>query len=1165
MSEPDVLAEEDDPELAEAAAEAGERLRRGEEVRPEDYPRHAEALRRLLPALRMMAGMPASPASLAPEIGRLGDFRLIREVSRGGMGIVYEAVQESLGRRVALKVLPEAAALDPRSLRRFQVESQAAASLDHPHIVPVYATGAAGGIPYYAMRFIDGRDLARVLRSLRRDDPDETLAGARRRSSPAPRSTLGPSHAREAARLAKQAAEALDHAHAADILHRDVKPSNLLVDDAGQLWVADFGLARIKGGLDLTHTGDAPGTPRYMSPEQALGRREPLDGRADIYSLGATLYEMLTLRPAFPGDDRIEVLRKIAQEEPPRPRSIDPAIPVDLETIVLKAMTKSRGGRYATAADLAADLGRFLDDRPILARRPGLAERAARWTRRHRELVLTAAAAVGLVLLAAALGAASYIDSIRRNEAVLKAAADRADRSAADAERQAREADRHRQLAQRHYFAAELRLAQQAIDARDFEVAQDLLDSVAPASGSAEPADFAWSYLRKLARAEIVRLPEQDMPINGMALSRDGRTLATNHGGTTLAVWDLPAERIRTTIAEPGAMYREPHLTHDGRLLVAPILYTPHLDEHTLGLWDAATGQLRAVRRAAPPPRVDMEYLWNQVHFLDGERLVAHVLFLPGKTMSIRIWAVDFDPAKSTPMVTLDRLDAVAFADRGTRFATREGDRLKIRDVSTGTVLGELAAVPAGFRRLALSPDGQMLADWAGGGRIVIRSLERLIDLAEYDCGAPYGEMAFDPTGRTVVAIAEGGKLHLWDWATGRARVLIPDDLDRSRSGVHFGFSPDGRLLTTGATGNPGGDQPLLLWDMKSGRRLGALAYGDHHLPRDHLFTPDGRSVVLNLGRSPQIWHFNPMPEPPQPAGHRDETWALAFSPDGSLLATGSDDEKNPEGVTIKLWDPATGRLVRAWDGGPGTVASLAFSPDGKTLASGHIETGDNLRTWDVATGKPMQTHRGHMQRVRAVAFSPNGSMLAAAGGQKLSPNEDWQVRVWEAATFRGLRSLTGHENTVHAIAFSPDGRTLASADSDGVVRTWDAATGSAPATRRGAAPIAGIAFAPGGRTLAVADESGVVTLLDPDGLAVRSTIRGATDRLLGLAYAPDGRSIATCGRSGVIRLWDALTGQELLVLKGHKAQVNAVAFSPDGSTLASCSHDGEVHLWRAR
>ena len=367
-----------DASLAERAAALAERLRRGEAVDYDDC--DSDELRDLLPTIRMMASWTRqSPTTTG--LHQLGDFRIVRVLGRGGMGIVYEAVQTSLRRTVALKVLQDSASLDPRRLRRFQVEAQAAASLRHPHIVPVFATGSAGGIAYYAMQYIECRDLARIIEKLRQDN--DAQATPVEGCKIAPRKPLfdhGLSFERDVARLARQAAVALEHAHTNDVLHRDVKPSNLLIDDKGHLWITDFGLARIRSGIDLTQTDEALGTPRYMSPEQALGGRTALDGRTDIYSLGATLYEILTLATPFPGDDRLDVLRRIAQEEPIPPRKINPRVPVELETIVLKAMAKVPADRYATAADLADDLGRFLDDRPIRARRPTLLNRAGKWT-----------------------------------------------------------------------------------------------------------------------------------------------------------------------------------------------------------------------------------------------------------------------------------------------------------------------------------------------------------------------------------------------------------------------------------------------------------------------------------------------------------------------------------------------------------------------------------------------------------------------------------------------------------------------------------------------------------------------------------------------------------------------------------------------------------------
>ena len=368
------------------------------------------------------------------------------------MGVVYEATQISLGRRVALKILPFAPALDARQLQRFQNEARAAAHLNHTNIVPVYAVGCERGVHYYAMQFIEGQSLSALVEELRRDRrpgaandprdgtkrpscwPASWLRGGSPRpvrprsrwrtnrakgrsaartgiavtpsSTPsAPRSSTGSStrtsaYFRTVARMGMQAAEALEHAHQQGVIHRDIKPSNLLVDVRGNLWVADFGLARFQSEAGLTMTGDLLGTLRYMSPEQALGKSGMADYRTDIYSLGATLYELLALEPVYAGRDRQEILRRIAFEEPRPPRRINASIPLDLETIVLKAMAKDPASRYGTAQDLADDLNRFLECEPIRARRSNAWERSVKWAQRRPAI----AALLAMVLLTTMVG-----------------------------------------------------------------------------------------------------------------------------------------------------------------------------------------------------------------------------------------------------------------------------------------------------------------------------------------------------------------------------------------------------------------------------------------------------------------------------------------------------------------------------------------------------------------------------------------------------------------------------------------------------------------------------------------------------------------------------------------------------------------------------------------
>jgi serine/threonine protein kinase len=363
----------------------------------------------LRPANEAAGAAPADPSPLAP----LGDYRILREVGRGGMGVVYEAEQLSLGRRVALKVLPFATALDARHLQRFKHEAQAAAHLHHTHIVPIHAVGCERGVHYYAMQFIDGHTLAAVIAALQAqeqgnpsaDGPDSVTAPVAQLTTA--RSSRDLAWFRTVAGWGLQAAEALEHAHEQGIVHRDIKPGNLMVDLKGHLWITDFGLARCQSEANLTRTGDVLGTLRYMSPEQALARRGTVDHRTDIYSLGATLYELLTLQVAVPGRDREEVLRHLTLDDPVPPRRHNPALPAELETIVLKAMAKSAGERYATAQELADDLRRFLEDRPIRAKRPTLVQQAAKWGRRHRTVV--ASAVVVLLVAVVGLGASSVI------------------------------------------------------------------------------------------------------------------------------------------------------------------------------------------------------------------------------------------------------------------------------------------------------------------------------------------------------------------------------------------------------------------------------------------------------------------------------------------------------------------------------------------------------------------------------------------------------------------------------------------------------------------------------------------------------------------------------------------------------------------------------------
>jgi serine/threonine protein kinase/Flp pilus assembly protein TadD len=457
----------------------------------EDHAQHAEELRGLLPALRLLVDfsrsstahvpVPTAEGIESPPSSDLGDFRLIRELGRGGMGIVYEAEQVSLGRRVAVKVLPFAGTMDGKQLQRFRNEAQAAASLHHTNIVPVYFVGCERGVHYYAMQLIEGCTLAGLIRDLRRQfglEKEESQPQPEMKSleilldpnppdcavptdlpptakhlpfplAPALRgdggegtattqpiaalttehSTKNPAFFRTAVNLGIQAAEALEHAHQMGIVHRDIKPANLLLDPRGNLWITDFGLAQFQAGTELTMTGDLIGTLRYMSPEQVLAKRVVIDHRTDIYSLGVTLYELLTLQPAFKSENRQELLRQIAFDDPPPLRRLNKQLPEELETIVLKAMEKSAPARYTTAQEMADDLRRYLLHEPIRAKKPTLIQRAGKWNRRHPAVARSAVLVLLLVTVASIVSACLVWQEKKRTALALVAESAERDRA----------------------------------------------------------------------------------------------------------------------------------------------------------------------------------------------------------------------------------------------------------------------------------------------------------------------------------------------------------------------------------------------------------------------------------------------------------------------------------------------------------------------------------------------------------------------------------------------------------------------------------------------------------------------------------------------------------------------------------------------------------------
>jgi WD40 repeat protein/serine/threonine protein kinase len=1068
------------------------------------YPAAADVLRPVLASLALLdasraGGSGPAPGAPGEAAGTLGDFRILREVGRGGMGVVYEAEQISLGRRVALKVLPFASTLDDRQLQRFKNEAQAAAGLHHTNIVPVFATGCERGVHYYAMQFIPGRTLAGVIAEWRGPAGPAAAAPTGSWVPPAAGSTVpqaaviterasrGSEFFRTAARLGVQAARALEHAHQLGVVHRDVKPANLLVDDRGTLWVTDFGLAHCQNQAGLTMTGDLVGTLRYMSPEQVLAKRVPVDHRTDVYSLGATLYELFTLEPAFGGSDRAQLLRQIAFEEPRRPRSVRRTVPAELEVIVLKAMEKSPADRYATAAELADDLDRFLDGRPIRARRPSVTLRVRKWARRHPAVVWSA-----VIVAMCALASLAAILQVRRQAAL----------DQADLERQDRE------RLELSLYARTVSAAEREQATGNVGRAEELLDECPPALRGWE-----WHYLKRQRFGGRERV-DLSTHLYCVAASPDGRWLAAGGSDGTVRLWDPVGWREVGQLVH-GAHVRGVAFSPDSRRIASAG------DDGRVWIWEVdGRRRIRALSHADGALSVAFSP--------DGTRL------LTGGDGGAFVW----DAATGERLHELrghtDRVLAVAFGLDGKLAATAgEDDRLvKIWDARTWAEVRTLGPHTSPVAGVAFHPDGRHLA--AGCGYFFMSGDDceaKVWDVDTGEAGPPLRGhqgsvlgLAFSPDGRRLVTSgSEDATIKVWDVATGLELLTLRGHHDAIFS---LAFGPDGRrLYSVGAdhtlrewdgtpvdgdgkalrtfTGHPKRvtsvaidrdghrlasgcmDGAVRVWDLPTGRLLqqmdgvGAPVHGVAFDPGGDLLAaaswptpaagPAGRPVRAWNTRT---WAEQPIVPPDPDAG----CVAVAFRPAGGLVAA--------DGGTLWVFDGPKFRASPVTYRHEAVLTSVAIRRDGRHAAAADVN-GD-VWVWDLAdprpalavfagpdlaglgnlnaalTARPAHRFRAHATRATGIAYSPAADVLATCG-------MDGAIRFWDAITYQPLgEELRGHVNGVRCLAFSPDGTRLVTGGNDATVRVWDVASRRRVDIRRGHTDVVyGVSFSRDGRYIA--------------------------------------------------------------------------------------------------
>jgi eukaryotic-like serine/threonine-protein kinase len=1165
--------------------------RRGEKPTPEEYAvqysGHAEEILDLFPTLAMMEQLApddarSSTSSAEPTLGsatgkppeRLGDFRILREVGRGGMGIVYEAEQLSLSRHVALKILPDQMFSSPKRRQRFEREARAAARLHHTNIVPVFGVGEESGFPYYVMQLIPGLGLDLVLDELRRvrhagsvgvevgpdtqggltiatvvlslfqkstDRSGETDGGVRSSSASTSQVAVPSSVARgrgvdsrradwstywqSVARIGLNAAEAVAYAHHEGVLHRDIKPGNLMLDERGNVWITDFGLAKSDDQNDLTNTGEIIGTLRYLAPEALDGKG---DVRSEVYALGLTLYEMLALRPAFDESDRRRLMQLIMTKEPVRLERIEPGLPRDLVTIVHKAIDREPSCRYQTARELAADLRAFLDDAPIQARRPWWPERLFRWVRHHRGLAgAIASAAVVLV----GITIASILIAARFR--TLAAERETARIDAVDAQNEAR----RRGNAERwERYRAILGAAASDLGLQDVDAARRTL-----ATAPIEFRNWEWWHLSSQLDWSQAVLRGHEATIVALTASPDGREIVTGSEDGWVRVWHLPSGKPVPTTKQHLGGIRALTFSSDGRRF-ASVGYDPEIR-----LWDPATGTVDLTLRGHTKPNRYAAFS------PDGRRIVT-----ASEDQTLRLWETTTGKNLAILRGHMAVVQRAAFSPDGRRIASGgEDGTVRLWDVETASPIATLTGHGHGVLALAYSPDGKVIATGGGFPDNTVRFWDAQTGRALAVGPGHHNEvtsLTFSPDSSRLASTSADQTIRLWKPEGELIAVLR----GHTRSVRQVSFSANGRRLISASE-----DQSLRMWDASDGQSISVLR-GHTGGVCGAVFLPGGSLIAsASADRTVRLWNADVVASNGVLGAHSSYVYDLAFTPDGKRLASAGWDH------TIRLWDLSTEReysklhhdATTGGREGPTSfdcayLVSVAISPNGQFLAS--VCRDDRIYLWDLASARPIRVldvPTSYWAIQSRVSFDPSSRILATGG-------QDGLVRLWDVETGKLVASLSGHSGCAGDVVFSPDGATLASAGQDGTVRLWDVATHASLGVFRGHTDrVYRLAFRADGSSLASASEDRTVRLWDlRSHEASRILAHGSV--VYGLTFSPDSSRLATACADNTIRLWDLSAGAEVVELRGHTAYVHAVAFSPDGTRLASASGDFTVRIW---
>ena len=1068
-----------------------------------------------------------------PDSGA-GRYEISGEVARGGMGIILNAFDSNIRRDVAMKVITGDWQESREFIERFVREAQVQGQLEHPNICPVHELGVdKDGLIYFTMKMVHGESLAERIKRVKEED-----------SAGDPKRLTG------VLNVFLKICDGIAFAHSRGIIHRDLKPDNIMVGDFGEVYVMDWGLGKIVGSVDdrrsglmiadpgmvqdtmKTMTGSVVGTPAYMPPEQALGQVEEMDERSDLYSLGALLYELLSLEPPFSGETSWDILSQIGKRPPLPPSRRDPGknISTELDSIVMKSLAKNKEDRYQSALGMKHDIELFLSGRPIGAMEYSIWHLFAKWISRNR--VLAFSFLVVMLILVVSFAVSFIRIAASEREAVLQR--DLAEEQRVIAETERTQAEEQRKIAEERRIEAEkTELESRFSLAMIYEERGDIGESIRIYQDIKYDLRqkrlnlFPYIDLMKWKAAynqgrpvqAVATLRKGESSARSLAFSADGKVLAIGYDNSYIHLWDPVQKRWIGMI-------------NVGTTPVHSLAFSP---DHTILASGDAGGNVRlwnlAQRRELAALK-DATLKSGTAHIKEA----ASLAFSPdGKLLAssgdevIKLWNMEKQDLATSLWGHLRNVNSLTFSPDGRYLVSGGEDRMvKLWDVSLGKEIKLLYEHWDHVKSLKFSPNGRFLASTGNDTTIRIWNLEEdreVVTLRGHQ--AEVFSLAFSPDGKTLVSGGEDSTVRFWDVDR---QVVIASFKNHQGRISSVDFSPDGK---TAASANS--DGTVRIWSLARENLVKTVSL-DNYKVYSLAYCPDGRSLAIGTffpGIAPVFSYDIETAEiAAKLTSHGGRVKSIDFSPDGKLLASCGDDgllrimnlENDELAATINVRDEqstslfgsllgtAMEILVKQTNDLDLSISDVAFGPDGRLLAT--AGSSGKIKLWDTKTFTRMYTFV-RSESVITVTFSPDGVLLATAGRNQ-------KPTIWNVKTRELVTVLGENKNTIHSLDFSPDGRLLASGQENGGIVIWNAATWE----------------------------------------QVRS-LAGHHGRIGNIQFSPDGSLLASCSVDTSVKLWNVATGELLLALQEHEHDVEDLAFSPDGTTLATCSRDHTVKLWK--